>query len=392
MRGSSVQRAASLTLPSPSNKPMKRTSALTLLILVLSTPLLAQLVPPSGGGGRGTVPANFGSGSDCNASGLLCNRTVSLTPTDVLALNAGPFTVVPAPGAGKVAFPVSLRWRVHGGTHPWVNTGDSAGTYLWWGAVGNPFGEISAGLDGFLPDPYVNTPNLVLTFATGSTPTPDAAAFTSGFGIQPDRFRGVDPAQYDNLPLVLGSATNETLNRGPVLSVAPSDAGADYIVGEQVAPDSHGMPNDCLWTVTSVNGSGGVTGIANTTPGTNCPGGMALPTTSQGAPIVSATVSSGLGGNGYTIGDTGLVGDTGGAYAVTGATDGVVTSVMLTNPGQSYFTGAGYGTTVTSGGGDGGLALDLVAALPGTGLTANTTVQHGDGTLTVTIWYTVADK
>lgn len=324
--------------------------------------------------------------------------TRTLSEADLLSTSTAPFTIIPAPGAGRVIFPFAIRWRVHGGTLPYYDISDCAGTCLWWGDNTNPFWIISSGTAGFSSNS--ESPIFqILGFASPLTPFPDAAYFTAGLGADPSQnnlggrgINGTDPASYANKPIVVEGYGSEpsNLNRGPVLTTAPNNPGMMYQVNDQVQQvQAGGPPPDCIATVTSVNGMGGVTGLANTVPGTFCEGGTGIPMVNVGN-LQSATVTGGAGGGGYTNGDMGdvLCGQ-GGTYTVTGSLAGVVTAVSVTG-GMGYNTQAGCMTQPETGGGDGTLQLDIVVSNAGSGLTTNTTVQHGDGSLTVTIWYTIA--
>jgi len=96
------------------------------------------------------------------------------------------------------------------------------------------------------------------------------------------------------------------------------------------------------------------------------------------------TSSRGAGGAGYAPGDTGTVDGAGSAdatYVVDTVATGAVATYHLSGVGTAY--APANGVTTTKGGAQPGV---------GAGFTVNVlTVQHGDGTLSVTVDYTVRD-
>lgn len=82
-----------------------------------------------------------------------------------------------------------------------------------------------------------------------------------------------------------------------------------------------------------------------------------------GSALVSATVASGGTCTGYLAGDTGTVtqaGGSGGTYTVTTTSSGCPTAVTVAG-GSGYATQPAQATAVTTGGGNGGMVLNLVA-------------------------------
>ncbi len=117
-----------------------------------------------------------------------------------------------------------------------------------------------------------------------------------------------------------------------ILTVVPTTGqiGTGYIVGDVVSP-IFGTPVATL-QVTSVNGSGGVTGLSVTTPG----GGYFLTS--------NVTTTGGTGVN-LEIDITALVPANTGQVTVTQVDGGAVTAVSITTPGTAYVEGTGIPTT-----------------------------------------------
>lgn len=316
-------------------------------------------------------------------SGLHC-VTVTLTQAQILAMcdpasfsGCSPAVIVAAPGAGNVVFPFAIRWALHFNSNPYISS--QSGPYLWWQNNVNAFNYVAFGGQG---------PSSLDFAFHGVTPLSNAAFFINGLSTQTSS--GVDPASYSNQPLALQALAGDTLNRGPALSAAVSSAGSGYAAQDIVVPfDPLGYTNANL-TVTSVNGGGGVLGLSVSVPGYRSPGGVNTPTNLGN--VTSATVTAGHAGHVYSNGDTGTIsgcGDGTATYTVLTSTLGVVNTVSVA-AGTGYLSNpAACATTVSTGSGDGTLELDTLAG-NGSGLTLNLTVQPGDSTLTVTVWYTVA--
>jgi hypothetical protein len=339
------------------------------------TPIGAGVILNAGSGLSASISGGVATLSASGGGGLLLSNTVTITPAQLIDA-ATPITLVPAAGAGLVVFPVAIRWRLVPGAGPFPYQEPSdGGPYVWWQNNANPFNEI------FFSNAADNSAVGFIQLIT------DSAQWKSG--TQSSFI--ANPSFYTNQPLVLQPIGGDSLDRGPILTATINAPGTGYLVNDLVAP-SGPSDFDGILRVTSVNGGGGVTGLAISAPGTVTLGGTAQPTMDVGN-LQSATVTLGMGGTGYMNGDTGTVsgcGDMTGTYTVLTSTAGVVNTVSVTG-GTQYFTQPNCSTTVTTGGGDGTLQLNVVAAT-GSGLTVKLTDQPGDGTLTITTWYTVAPE
>ena len=351
---------------------MDRKVIIALICACLS--LAAQIPQPSpsggGGGSGGGSPDPCSQSISALPSGLHCN-TVTLTQANILALQSTPFTLVPAPGAGLVLFPFAVRWRLNFVSQPYCEP-HQGGAAMWWSDNTNPFDGLAFGPDlGFFT--IVNLSSTAAFFGSGSGPQVSA-----------------DPATYTNVPLVIQTYPGDSFNCGTVLTAAVAASGTGYKVGDQFKlPQSDG-DNSALFTVSSIGGGGAVTGITITDPGVAEEGGTAIPAVNVGN-VTSATVTGGHAGSGYANGDTGTIsgcGDGTATYTVLTSSGGAVNTVSVSG-GTGYFSPTGCTTTVSTGGGDGALQLN-VSAGAGNSLTVTITVQAGDGTLLVTTWYTVA--
>lgn len=344
-------------------------------VLLSAACLFGQYTPPSGGGGGGG-----GGGADpCSAAitavptGLHC-RTVTLAQADILALDTVPFVIVPAPGAGLVAFPFALRWKFTFNAFPYVSA--DTGPTIWWGNRSNPFQYITFGTDTSATEAFITFIGLTST----------RAAYFSGLGVYPQVSQGggADPAAYTNTPIVL--AGNSPVRGGPMTAAAVNAAGTAYRVGALFTVADGSSPNAVI-VVNTIGAGGAVTAMGVQTPGTNC-----LPETGDALTHVGNITSSTLnaGGLGYAPGDAfSILND---AVNATGAVDtvgaaGVVLTYHLVLQGAGFTSASGVATTTTGAGT--GLTLDITAG-EGSGLTVDLTVQPGDGTLTVTTWYVIA--
>jgi hypothetical protein len=314
-------------------------------------------------------------------SGLHCNTT-TMQQSDIIALANTPFTLVPAPGAGLVAFPIAFRWKYTFGTHPYQEP-DVGGPNAYWQNNSNTFSYITWG--------QLNTNENFNGFYFAAF-TSNKAFYGAGASIlNPNTPQ--DPTFYTNQPIVAECTPPDSMNRGPILTLAANAAGTGYVVGDQVqtALDT-GFVGAPVFTVSSTGGGGAVTGLSITSAGSIGLAGTGLATLNVGN-VTSATVTAAHGGTLYAMGDTGTIDGCGNGdaiYQVTGETGGVVSSVSIVSGfgGATYTTTSGCTTNKNTGSGT-GLELNTVAA-GGSGLTVNTTAQTGDGTVTITVWYIVA--
>jgi hypothetical protein len=314
-------------------------------------------------------------------SGLHCN-TVTAQESDIIHMDTVPFVLVPAPGAGLVLFPISVRWKFNFVSQPYQEP-DVGGPYLYWQNNTNAFSYLTWGT--------INSGNFSLfNFATLTQTQAQygAGVYMAELGLS------APPADYANQPLVTQTAPGDSLNRGPILTAVPNAAGTGYAVGDQVVTNAGSFTgNYGLFTVATLSGSGAAS-LTISAAGTLGLAGTGLTTYNVGN-VSSATITAGHGGTGYAVNDTGNItgcGDGNANYKVTTESGGVVSavSIIAAQSGTTYTTTTGCTTTHTSGSGS-GLELN-VAAAGGSGLTVNTTAQTGDGTLTVTLWYTVAPQ
>ena len=344
------------------------------ILMALATPLLLLW---RGGASSITQP---GGADPCTQaitatpSGLHC-VTVTLAQSDLLAIAATPYTVVSAPGASKVIFPFAMRWRLQPGPMMLPYRSGANAIYLWWNNNANVFGFMDFHLSG----------TSGLAFPNGMITT-DTAIFSAGM-VPSVGSLGANPAAYTNAPMVLQPGIGDTLNRGPVLTATPNVCGTGYAVGDLVVA---GPMGDAILRVATISAGGCVTSLTIVDAGMESPGGNGLAAPNEGNISSSTKNASGLG---YAMGDTFTV--NGGCDQATGVVDtvgggGAVATYHLTATGDGYATTAGNATTATTGVGT-GLTLNIVAA-SGSGLTVNLGVQAGDGTLSFTLWYTIAPE
>lgn len=183
---------------------------------------------------------------------------------------------------------------------------------------------------------------------TGGTITGATTNPTNGSTVNQDGVAGGLYAVNDEITLKASSGTQSSfpivtvtvVSNNPVLFYTLANAGTAYSTALSVA-------------TSAINGQPGV--------GT----GLTLDLTAAQGIITAAAVSSG--GGGYAVGDTGAIGVASACYRVTAESGGVVTAVMVINPGVGYGTDTGVATTP-------GLA---VPPNIGTGFTLDTTATAG---------------
>lgn len=187
-------------------------------------------------------------------------------------------------------------------------------------------------------------------------------------------------------PLTGGTITGATTNPANGNTVnANNVAGGLYAINDEITlkASSGTQSSFPIVTVTSVSNNavtfyslpnGGTSyntalGVATTAingqPGVGT--GLELDLTAAQGAITGATVTSGEGGGGYAVGDTGTIGSGTGCYQVKAQSGGVVSAVRIIVPGLGYGTEGGVSTTA-------GLA---VPPNVGTGFTLNTTATAG---------------
>jgi hypothetical protein len=335
-----------------------------------------------------TVTASGGGADPCTQaisatpSGLHCN-TVTLSQANILALDSTPFTLVSAPGAGLVAFPFAQRWKYTAVTTPYRGTcTTSQYVAVWWQNNVNPFTYIYPSSFPILVGP----PPLTWPNFAGLSST--AAMFASGmFPYSDGNGTPVDPANYANQPIVLELLPGNTgcFNFGTVTAWGISAAGTSYNVGDEII-----AANCALFRITGVSGGGGITTFT-VIDSQLAQQGSTVSFMNLGN-ISSSTLN--LGGAGYAAGNTGTVttGNGDATYTVnTIGAGGAVATYTLTMEGTGYMSGTAVPTMATTGIGTGFL-LNIIAGTGSGFVGVANTVTPGDGTLTITTWYTVAGQ
>jgi hypothetical protein len=328
-----------------------------------------------------------GGGSDpCSAaitelpSGLHC-VTLVFSKAQLLASDRTPLIVVPSPGANNVIFPVASRAKLTFVSQAYSNC--TGGPYLWWENNLNAIGPVTysaANGSAFSYNLIILDGNTAAMYASGLS-----AALSNGF----------DPALYTNVPMVLqpGSIT-ETLNCGPLVSEIILAPGTGYHAGDLVSTEATNYgnrDNGTFFEVTSVNGSGGITGLEVSCSGTDIAG---LASVLPDGNITASTLNSG--GMSYAPGDTGTIsgaGDGSAQYTILTVSGGgaVLTYSIGPNQGNGYVPATNISTSTGGSQPGSGTGFTInVQSGGGTGAQLNLTVLTGDGTLTLTLWYTIA--
>lgn len=169
----------------------------------------------------------------------ILTRTVNLSSANLLALGATPFTLVPAPGAGKIIAVLDAAIMLHFGTRPYFS------------AAGSP--RIN-----YASDPTLQLLNMVglgsLLLANQSQLLLLACSMANAVNVLPGA---------DNSALQL---SNADLNAGPILTSTLNAGGAGYAIGDTgFFTDGNG---DAAYNVLTVDGLGAVLTYSIIDPGT----------------------------------------------------------------------------------------------------------------------------
>lgn len=213
---------------------------------------------------------------------VLTRRTTLSAANLRVAATGGPWSLVPAPGAGKMIRPLRMRFRSHFGTVPFAS--DPNGTQ----------GVSVTANAGSITSPP--SPPLWKLFQISGSSSFDAVnpdvidagpynvAFTAGylalftFGLASIAVGNVDtaivPASVDNLPLL--AVFGGDMNDGVLATFTISAAGTLYAVGDTLGGTTIGVTDifgnaqpGPSFAVTSVDiGTGAVTGLTMSSPGT----------------------------------------------------------------------------------------------------------------------------
>jgi flagellar hook-basal body protein len=212
-----------------------------------------------------------------------------------------------------------------------------------------------------------------------------ATLTATGVGYKQGDFLTIDPSIIGNGSGFSVPVSTLVTNRIGTLA-AVSDAGSGYTVGQVVNLVGGAGTSGATGTVTSINGTGGVTGIALTTPGSGFTAGQLLAITATagaatGATVAVSTLRAGVKtlatvtpGTGYTDGiynDVPLTGGQGaGAKASIVVSNGAISKVTLTDGGSGYLATDTFGISANSVGGRGtgfGVTIGSVNSLSASG-------------------------
>lgn len=309
--------------------------------------------------------ASTGGGGGGGGSGGFNLATVTITSSDLLALNTTPFIAIAAPGAGKYTrlLAVSESYEPGSDGYTYLGTDGEAGIEFQYGDNAG----IAATQDS-LPLNNIHTSPLI---SLGSP-------FESISGT----------SNYENLPIIYQFSPNQT---GAVIASTLGDGGTGYTAGDDVFIACGN--NDTPVHINTVSGGGVVTSYTVTGTGTGqCATGTfsTLPISS----VLSIAVNSG--GLGYAIDDTfsidGSIGEPATGHVLTVDGMGAVLTATLDSGGSGYTASTAVPTTTLTGIGTG---LTLNTTVSGSGFTINvTTVQAlvgGNGAIKVTFAYVLAN-
>jgi hypothetical protein len=218
----------------------------------LTTPRLTDWVPLARTSDTTVRKAAVG------ALGVVQVVTVNVSAAAVSTLFSSPVTIIPAQGAGTVITVVGALLQWVAGTQTYSFDPNGGGSFF--------LSSLSQGVAGnVFPPPY--DPSFV-TLGPGETTIEPIAAS-------------------ENVPLLLSMAVDYG-NCGPVTSSTVGTPGASYQVNDTGTLNAGATPP--TWTITSVDGGGGVTGFTLSSPGAGLISGT-----------YATTATSGSGDNTFTI-------------------------------------------------------------------------------------------
>lgn len=330
--------------------------------------------------------------------GGVLKSTVTLLTADILALDTTPFTIVPAPPTGFGILVNQVQLEYIAGTQPFTVTG--GGYLVQYSNTHNP----SPGLDGG----YMASSILTLPFNQfGILGPPMYFGASFNGGVQPVgsfgptdnsgitnnltqvQNNGPTATYFGDFTLVNGNVHDGALNgywvtiagftnsanNGTFLvdSATNSTYASIEVVNASAVNETHA---GTAVFQNKIKAAAIQLGLFRTTDNPAFSGSYNV-----GGGLLTATVTAGQGGTGYTPGDTGTVGPgsgggSGAKYSVTTAPGGVVSAVSITQAGNLFLDGeTGIPTTVLTGGGSGTLQLDVAST------------RKGNGSLKVTTYY-----
>lgn len=189
--------------------------------------------------------------------------THTLAQADILGLTS-PYTLVPAPGPGYIALPLSIYWRVSPVSHAYVEP-DVNGPVIVWGNISNWF-------QAFFLYTFENTQSIRLAGLTSTS-----VGFVGALG--PEQASG-PLASAANQPIVMQLIGGDSINRGPILTASVNAAGSGYSPGDLLkAADAEVASGWGVLTVATVGAGGSVASLTVSTAGTDTAAGSAIATT-----------------------------------------------------------------------------------------------------------------
>lgn len=203
-----------------------------------------------------------------------------------------------------------------------------------------------------------------------------ANLFRSRLSLQAADIFGIDTAPIVVVPGIPGKiiapiSVIGTIAGQTVAFLPQTNAAASICYGTTYDANKLAFPPEILFSL--IDGELGANGVENFFPaGLGFAfgdfAGLPISLVSQGAgkfaagSATGATVASGHGGTGYSVGDTGGISishaSPSAQYTVAAETGGVVTAVTISAAGGGIVPGT-YATTVSTGGGDGNLELTI---------------------------------
>jgi hypothetical protein len=348
------------------------------------------------------VFSNVGNSSSSSGSSGIQTASVTVTSAQLLSLASNPITIIPAPGVGKMLIVMSpMIYAYHPGTVPYT-AASGEGFNLWlmnsslsvplWTATTPVVYRITGGvsMNGTVNNMTPITQALTVTMASGAIPDllNNAACI---LGIQNSGSSG---------PLF----ANQTSLLGVPSGISIAYPGNGYVVGNVIQitgflPSSPGAL--AQYTVSSVNGTGGVTGVTPLLSASHSailtfPAKYLITTAISGSGqgcylnitsiiggqngITASNVTSGHAGTGYAVGDTGTVtfaGTAAATYIVNTVSSGAVATYSITSVGQGYIIAGAY-VTATGGAQAGvGTGFEIDVSAIGGGYAVNDTGTIG---------------